>query len=207
MVVVVEKTFARQRSLTGGSDTTSDWRLSLYKFAPYKQRRQQRVKDIFTLITNMPVARSTRRTRARELSSDHIEEEEHSQHHRRDSVQDDEEEQPRRKSRQVKKEKPTLTKGKGKGKVQNVPEDDDGGEGDNAASRIDVDNFHDQPLNRSDVNRLAGLAKDWETTRKGFHASSFRMMNDIGAALAEVDEEDKVVRKSFHARSPLMCSP
>jgi hypothetical protein len=133
----------------------------------------------------MPISRR----RVREPSpADIIEEDDPSQQVQDDDVDESEPTQPKRKAKQpmIKKEKKAT---KGKEKAQNESDD---GEGYDGEDRIDVENFQDQPLEKADVGRLTGLGKDWAAIRQGLQASSFQMLNDIAAALAEADEDNKV---------------
>lgn len=138
----------------------------------------------------MPVASSSRRKSARsrrEPSSDRIEEDYPSQHAgNNDDVEggDDEEEQPRRK---VKKEKKARKRAQGDSESDNDPpvvEDDD------EDNRIDIENFHDQPLDKKEGTKLSGIAQDWEMIRKQIHQGSFALAKDVATSLADVLEGD-----------------
>jgi TATA-binding protein-associated factor Taf7 len=142
----------------------------------------------------MPKASSSRQ-RKFEPSSD-IDEEDSFQHDPHDGMDvddiDDEDEgrKPLRTSRSGKERKPNIKKGKAK--ATGGDDEVDAEDAEDEGSRIDVANFRDQPLDKSDANRLNGLCKDWESMRKGLSEASFQMLNDIGRMLAEVDADGKV---------------
>ncbi|KAG2070399.1 hypothetical protein BDR04DRAFT_1054203 [Suillus decipiens] len=137
----------------------------------------------------MPVASSSRRKSARsrrEPSSDRIEEDYPSQHAgNNDDVEggDDEEEQPRR----IKQEKKTRKRARRDSESDNDPHavmDDD------EDDRIDIENFHDQPLDKKEGGKLSGIAQDWEMIRKQIHQGSFSLAKEVATSLADVLEGD-----------------
>ncbi|KAG1848742.1 hypothetical protein DFJ58DRAFT_795939 [Suillus subalutaceus] len=138
----------------------------------------------------MPVVSSSRRKSARsrrEPSSDRIEEDYPSQHAgNNDDVEggDEEEEQPRRK---VKQEKKARKRARGDSESDNDPPavvDDD------EDDRIDIENFHDQPLDKKEGGKLSGIAQDWEMIRKQIHQGSFSLAKEVATSLADVLEGD-----------------
>jgi hypothetical protein len=134
----------------------------------------------------MPVASSSRQSRRRRApSSDHIEEDFPTQRNGDDvdigGVS--EEEQPAR--RTVKKEKkPKIARNKAE-PLQAGPSNVDG---DEDYDRIDLENFHDQPLDKKEGAKLHGIAQDWEMIRKQIHQSSFSLVKDVAISLADVME-------------------
>lgn len=138
----------------------------------------------------MPVASSSKRksTRLRrEPSSDGIEEAKSSQRAGyNDDVEagEDDDEQPRRK---VKREK------KAQKQTRRESDHEDGPVGttdDDEDDRIDIKNFHDQPLDKKEGGKLAGIAQDWEMIRKQIHQGSFTLVKDVANSLADVLEGD-----------------
>ncbi|KAH0831931.1 zinc-finger of the MIZ type in Nse subunit-domain-containing protein [Lanmaoa asiatica] len=157
----------------------------------------------------MPAASKSRHRRARRApSSDNIEEEDDPSQRHADDVDNDEDSeedvQPARKTATVKKEKkPKIDHGDAGAPVAgpsnanyNVDEGDD---------RIDIQNFHDQPLDRKEGAKLHGIAQDWEMIRKQIHQSSFRLVKDVAISLADLmepggaeealDEVDAIMKK------------
>lgn len=138
----------------------------------------------------MPAASKSGRRRVRRApSSDHIEEEDDPSQRHADDVdngEDSEDLQPARKTVTVKKEKkPKISRANREASVAgpsnaNSNDDDD--------DRIDIQNFHDQPLDRKEGAKLHGIAQDWEMIRKQIHQSSFRLVKDVAISLAEVME-------------------
>ncbi|KAG0694527.1 hypothetical protein DFH29DRAFT_1072874 [Suillus ampliporus] len=139
----------------------------------------------------MPVASSSRRKSARsrrEPSSDRIEEDNPSQRvGNNDDVEggDDEEEQPRRKVKQEKKaQKKTRRGSESDNDPPRVADDDE-------EDRIDIENFHDQPLDKKEGGKLSGIAQDWEMIRKQIHQGSFSLAKEVATSLADVLEGDQ----------------
>ena len=141
----------------------------------------------------MPAATKSRRRRPQRALSSDIEEEDIPSQRHADEVDNDEDSeedaQPVRKKVTVKKEKkPKTERGEALAPVagpsrlrNNDDEDDDDG-------RIDIENFHDQPLDRKEGAKLHGIAQDWELIRKQIHQSSFRLVKDVAISLADVME-------------------
>ncbi|KAF9242585.1 hypothetical protein BU15DRAFT_86778 [Melanogaster broomeanus] len=133
----------------------------------------------------MPVPSSSRQRRGRRApSSDHIEEDDPSQRNG-DDVDDgmgsEEEQQPVRKTAR-KEKKPKIARNNTEGPQggsSNHDEDDD---------IIDIQNFHDQPLDRKEAAKLHGIAQDWEMIRKQIHQNSFSLVKDVAISLADVME-------------------
>ncbi|KAF9220964.1 hypothetical protein BS17DRAFT_786274 [Gyrodon lividus] len=134
----------------------------------------------------MPVASSShQRRRRRAPSSDHIEEDDPTQRNGDDvddSQGNEEQQQPVRKT--VKKEKKLKSARNNTEIPQGGSSNVDGDEDD----RIDIQNFHDQPLDKKDGPKLHGIAQDWEMIRKQIHQSSFTLVKDVAISLADVME-------------------
>lgn len=54
-----------------------------------------------------------------------------------------------------------------------------------------ISNFQDQPLTRMDLQKLGGVADDWNMIRKQVHTQHFSLMNEIGANVAEFADSEK----------------
>lgn len=141
----------------------------------------------------MPVATSSRHKRtARRDDSPDIENTRPTQEDSsEDSVSGDD--RPRRKV-PVKLEK--KTNGKVNGKQRADPEDDDeelgsdyGAADDDDDDRIDVDNFPDHPLQHSDLFKLKGISKDWESMQRQTW-DKWDSIKDVAAAMAEARDGD-----------------
>lgn len=136
-----------------------------------------------------PTSSRSRHRRARRApSSDHIEEEDDpSQRHADDVDNDDDSEaavQPVRKTATAKREKkPKINRGDAKVSAAG-PSNSNNDDGE----IIDIQNFHDQPLDKKEGAKLHGIAQDWEMIRKQVHQSSFRLVKDVAISLAEVME-------------------
>lgn len=133
---------------------------------------------------------SGRSSRRRDPSSDGIEDAQVSQ--RRiasdDELEDEEEEQPRR-SAKGKKGKPTREIGS--------EAEDDGDEDDELEDdgRIDVNNFKDQPLIKTEAGKIKGVASDWANIRTQSQNTVKGLMDNVGTSLADLmppDEAEKV---------------
>lgn len=123
---------------------------------------------------NMPVTTTSRRQR-RQPTED-IEDASLSQA-RADEVEDeDEDEAPPRRVRGAKREKMRLG-----------PAED--------ADNLEVDdplaNFVDQPVDKQQATRISGLAQDWSQARKAYHQSSYALVRDIAASVAEFTDGEK----------------
>lgn len=140
----------------------------------------------------MPAASKSRRRYAqRAPSSDHIEEEDNPSQRHADDVDNDEDSegdvQPVRKTATVKKEKkPKINRGDTKASAAGPSHSNNNDDGDD--DRIDIQNFHDQPLDKKEGAKLHGIAQDWEMIRKQIHESSFRLVKDVAISLADVME-------------------
>lgn len=142
----------------------------------------------------MPAASKSRKKRTRRAPSSDIEEENDPSQQRADDVDNDddsgEDAQPVRKTVSVKKEKKSRINRAdseapvaGPSNANNQYDDDD--------NRIDIENFHDQPLDKKEGAKLHGIAQDWEMIRKQIHQSSFRLVKDVAISLADVMEGDE----------------
>jgi hypothetical protein len=142
----------------------------------------------------MPVATSSRRIpTARRQDSFDIENSRPAQVNGDDDDDVSEDEEPRRKT-QVKLEK--KTNGNAKGKQKSGPNDDDedvgsdyGAEDDDNEDRINVDNFPDHPLQHSDLLKLKGISKDWESMQRQTW-DKWDSIKDVAAAIAEARDGD-----------------
>lgn len=139
----------------------------------------------------MPAAHRRRAHRA--PSSDHIEEEDDPSQRHADDVdnnEDSEEDvQPVRKKVAVKKErKPKIKRGDTEAPVAGPSNANNNDEDDEDDDRIDIQNFHDQPLDKKEGAKLHGIAQDWEMIRKQIHQGSFRLVKDVAISLADVME-------------------
>ncbi|OCH86400.1 hypothetical protein OBBRIDRAFT_738066 [Obba rivulosa] len=137
----------------------------------------------------MPVASTSRRraTRRRSPSPDAIEEADPTQSQSQvDGVQDSEDEEAVRparlkKAKKVKKERART--------VVNASDEEE-----NAAEDENDDDFSDigdQPLDRSQAQRIGGIATDWASIRKQIHVTAYSSVRDIAAATAEFADQDK----------------
>ena len=94
----------------------------------------------------------------------------------------------------VKLEKKTNGKAKGKQKADpdDVEEDvgsDYGEDDDDDEDRIVVDNFPDHPLQQSDLLKLKGISKDWESMQRQTW-DKWDSIKDVAAAIAEARDGD-----------------
>ncbi|GJE98304.1 E3 SUMO-protein ligase NSE2 domain-containing protein [Phanerochaete sordida] len=130
----------------------------------------------------MPVATSSRRLRRQD--TDDIEDAVATQG--RDEELDEVEAatQPRQ-AKGAKKEK----------KPRREPEEDDDVEDDDDQDDDPLANFTDQPVDKQQALRVQGLAQDWAQIRTGIHSSSYALVQDIGTAIAEFMEGEKVEAK------------
>ena len=75
---------------------------------------------------------------------------------------------------------------KGKQQAMQVVED---------AVEVDEDdplaNFTDQPVDKQQAGRIMGISQDWEQMRKGVHSSSYALVRDIAASIAEFMDGEK----------------
>lgn len=183
-----------------GGEETRTWRVCspevlIVMVIPSREtlpRRASRVASPFPRSMHA-VTKSRHRHARRASSSDHIEEEEDPSQRHADDVDNEEESeedvQPVRKTTTVKMEKkPKINRsgteppaaGPSNANHNDDDDDDDG--------RIDIQNFHDQPLDRKEGAKLHGIAQDWEMIRKQIHQGSFRLVKDVAVSLAEVME-------------------
>ncbi|THH30662.1 hypothetical protein EUX98_g3539 [Antrodiella citrinella] len=54
-----------------------------------------------------------------------------------------------------------------------------------------IANFKDQPLDKFERDKLAGVANDWRIMREQVHSSFFGLMNDVGSSVSEFAQGDK----------------
>ena len=158
---------------------------------------------------NMPVATSSRRilTSRRQDSFD-------IENTRSNQVNGDEddvsEDDGSRHKIPVKLEK--KTNGKAKGKQKADPDDEDGDVGsdygaadDDDEDRIVVDNFPDHPLQHSDLLKLKGISKDWESMQRQTW-DKWDSIKDVAAAIAEARDGDPNQEVAFTLTRFLLIS-
>lgn len=142
----------------------------------------------------MPVASSSRKSngrssRRRDPSSDGIEDAQASQRQIAgdDELEDEEEEQPRRS-----KKGKSIAREVGSDAEENGGDEEDELEDD---GRIDVNNFRDQPLIKTEAGKIKGVASDWAVVRTQSQNTVKEFMNGVGTSLADLlppDEAEKV---------------
>ncbi|KAJ4482219.1 hypothetical protein J3R30DRAFT_3699638 [Lentinula aciculospora] len=104
---------------------------------------------------------------------------------------DEDDEQPRR---VVKSEKKAV---KGKGRAIEVHKsEEEADDDDDDDDKIDVDNFADQPLDKSHTINMNGLASDWETMIRTIQRTN-NMVADVAVALADATEGDDSEKANF----------
>lgn len=152
----------------------------------------------------MPVATSSRhKPAARRHNSSDIENTRHTQANgNEDDVSKDD--QSRRKIR-IKSEKKVNGRANGKQRADPDDEDDEmrsdyGAGDDDDEDRIDVDNFPDHPLQHSDLMRLKGISKDWESMQRQTW-DKWDSIKDVAAAMAEVHDGDPNQEVSIHTHA------
>ncbi|KAF9808580.1 hypothetical protein IEO21_07824 [Rhodonia placenta] len=154
----------------------------------------------------MPVAGPSRRStnnRRRDPSSDGIEADEPTQRHANHEdvdEEEDEEERPRR-AKAGKKEKTTNTAA-----PQEQDEDEDSDP---------LENFGDQPLDKAQAQRIAGVASDWNMIRRNHLAPFYGIIKDVATVFAEftegekgenlISEMDGVVRQLIDSEAELLA--
>lgn len=110
----------------------------------------------------------------------------------------------------VKLEKKPNGKAKGKQKAQPEDEEEDvgsdyGAEDDDNEDRIVVDNFPDHPLQHSDLLKLKGISKDWESMQRQTW-DKWDSIKDVAAALAEARDGDPNQEVAFTFTRLLLIS-
>jgi hypothetical protein len=137
----------------------------------------------------MPAASSSRRKPTRRQNSSDIEE---------DSTQpngnasEGDNNGPHSSKRAVKKEKATAGKRRAVAADPGPPGDDD----DDDDDRIDVEHFQDQPLQKADLQKLKGIANDWNLIDE-VARNSWKVIGDVGVSLAEASQDDEVEEVSY----------
>ena len=140
----------------------------------------------------MTIATSSRRKLTRRHDSSDIEDTRPTQANgKEDDVSEDD--RPRRKS-PVKLEKKSNGKANGKQRADPDDEDEDvgsdyGADDDGDEDRIDVDNFPDHPLQHSDLLKLKGISKDWDSMQRQTW-DKWDSIKDVAAAMAEAHDGD-----------------
>ncbi|KAG6831003.1 hypothetical protein H0H87_006576 [Tephrocybe sp. NHM501043] len=137
----------------------------------------------------MPTATFSRKKSKKRQASSDIEEE--PSHSRTEEQVEDDENDPRNRRRAangVKREKkPIINTGEGEQFGEDENDEDDDGDDD----RIDVDNFSDQPLGRSDVLKLQGFSRDWLAVANEVRPN-WSVVGDVAVALADSGEGEEV---------------
>ncbi|RDB17908.1 E3 SUMO-protein ligase nse2 [Hypsizygus marmoreus] len=138
----------------------------------------------------MPVSTFSRRKSSRRQMSSDIEEDRPSQSRADEQVEEADEGPSRRRTNGVKKEKkPNISRRQERAPEVNGnrDEDDEDDDDDDEDGRIDIANFRDQPLAKTDVVKLQGIARDWNqmeiTTRQ-----NWRVVGDVAVAIADAAE-------------------
>lgn len=155
---------------------------------------------------NMPVATSSRRIRSsrRQDSFDNENTRPNQENGDEDDVSEDDGPRHKISVKQEKEKKPNI---KTKGKQKADPEDEDedvgsdyGADDDDDDDRIVVDNFPDHPLQHSDLLKLKGISKDWESMQRQTW-DKWDSIKDVAAAIAEARDGDpnQEVSFPFHA--------
>jgi hypothetical protein len=156
----------------------------------------------------MPVATSSRRTLTTRRHDSDIENTRPTQvNGDEDDVSEDD--GPRHKI-PVKLEKKTNGKAKGKQKADPDDEEEDvgsdyGADDDDDEDRIVVDNFPDHPLQNSDLVKLKGISKDWESMQRQTW-DKWDSIKDVAAALAEARDGDPNQEVAFTLTRFLLIS-
>ncbi|KAG6830696.1 hypothetical protein H0H92_015172 [Tricholoma furcatifolium] len=131
----------------------------------------------------MPIATSSRRGSNKRRASSDIEDADTSQS-RGDRVTN--EEHSRRHANGVKKERKAV-----KQEPSHAGENDDDNDNDDEDERIDVENFTDQPLGRTDVSKLQGLARDWSGITDKVRPN-WQVVGEAAVALVDTGEGAEV---------------
>ena len=167
----------------------------------------------------MPVtARPPHRRLGRKPSSDAIEEDDEDERHdqEEDVVEDEEDEEDAsrinddeavtaqeifpgrrsgRSSRRTRQDNsaPSASAVTRNGRRVASPQDDDD------SNVIDVSNFSNQPLNKTDHQKLGGLVNDWEAVIKNIEKSGLELIENVAESMAEAgmgDDKDEVRDKT-----------
>lgn len=102
-------------------------------------------------------------------------------------VEDDEDNPHSRRVNGVKKDKrPNVVARK-----ERIPDDEDEDDGGDDEERIDVENFRDQPLGRTEVTKLQGLSRDWKMVADQVKPN-WSVVGDVAVALADYGEGKEV---------------
>ncbi|KAL5524593.1 hypothetical protein ACEPAF_9733 [Sanghuangporus sanghuang] len=133
---------------------------------------------------------SSTRSRRRQTSEDNIEDGDPSQRSHTEDVEDAEEEQP---SVRVSKENAKASKKKrANSKRKHTDESDDRQPEDNSkeafALAIDIQNFQDKPLSKTDARKISALAADWEQIKRNLRTATFPQAEQVAVAMAEAGE-------------------
>jgi hypothetical protein len=137
----------------------------------------------------MPTATFSRRNASRRHASSDIEEDRSPKRRGREAMDDeeDEDEQPRRRVNGVKREKKATSSRQAAKQpeicIDKVDYDDDGDDDD----KIDVENFHNQPLSRADLPKLQGISNDWQQMERQVQ-QNWNVIADVATSLADAAE-------------------
>ncbi|KAG5715203.1 E3 SUMO-protein ligase nse2 [Termitomyces sp. T112] len=137
----------------------------------------------------MPSATFSRKKSHKRQASSEIEDGGPSSFRGVEQVEDDEDEPYTRRVNRVKTEKKPNVATK-KERVLNDEDEDNGGDDDDD-ERIDVENFHDQPLSRVEFTRLQGLSRDWKMVADQVKPN-WSVVGDVAVALADHSEGKEV---------------
>ena len=141
----------------------------------------------------MPVATSSRQksngqsSRRRGPSSDDIEEARASQL----QIASGEDEEPKRKGRKGNLAKVMDSEAEESGDEDGEPED----------SCIDINNFKDQPLIKTEAGKIKGVASDWENIRTQSQNTVKGLMDNVGTSLADLMPPDEAEKVSLWLKS------
>ena len=165
---------------------------------------------LFHYNLNMPVATSSRRTLTTRRQDSFDTENTRPTQLKGDEDDVSEDDEPRHKI-PVKLEKNLKTKGNAKGKQKADPENDEdvgsdyGADDDDDEDRIVVDNFPDHPLQHSDLLKLKGISKDWESMQRQTW-DKWDSIKDVAAAIAEARDGDPNQQVAFTLTRFLLIS-
>ncbi|KAL5520041.1 hypothetical protein ACEPAG_1701 [Sanghuangporus baumii] len=141
----------------------------------------------------MPAISRGNSTRSRRLqtSEDNIENGDPSQRSRTEDVEDAEEGQQ---SVRVPKENAKASKKKRAKSKRKRTDESDAGESEEGKSKdaialaIDIQNFRDKPLSKTDARKISALAADWEQIKRNLRSSTFPQAEQVAVAMAEAGE-------------------
>lgn len=132
---------------------------------------------------------SSARSHRRQPSEDNIEEGDPTQRSRSEDVEDAEEARParthsRKASGLSKAERAKTDKLASASRKDDENPDEDEGED----SGIDIENFRDQKLSKSDATKIVAMSDDWKFMLRTMRRSTFPLIEDVAVAMAEAGE-------------------